>query len=823
MVFRLLNCHAILILLKCKVKRKREEIKLISLNERQIEFIKLLLEEKDYKTISSFAEVLKTSSKTLQKDLAAIEDYLDDFNIMLDRKSGTGIKVEDADRAKLLLINSLQEQEIECKKVSVNERRIEIIKNMLINSHTTTSIQKLSDMYDVSKTSITNDLVHVEKWIAQFNLKLDKNADGTKVKGAEVDIRRAIASLLTEYPKEDDKEGNIKELSARLDAATINALSELFEMDKIIYINILLAELEKKYNCCLDDPYYINLLTHILISLTRGMEGKQIKIDEGEKIDNLKSERAYGEAVTLINKINNDFKINLGESEVYYLYQYFVSSGLVKNVTDNADEVLNKLNQRAELFAEKMTRCMEEILHINILQDEIVMEGLLMHIRPMLNRLNYDIQISNPLMGDIKSEYQGVLNICRAVASMVSHNLKLKAIPIDEIGYLALYYQLALERSIVKKRILVVCFSGYGTSQLLTTRIRRAFPDWEIADTLSVNMLENRKLDDIDFIVSTVPLDVKEKPYILVSAFLSDEDIKNMSRFLIEKPVETSKRETGTLYIDQYLKEDNIFFNQQSGETINKLCKKYSTGVSFQEILLGEDIKVQMGFKSGEPIFAVALNSSLNLKKQIVFYMAMDNIEIMTHLLSEIYHLHTFEACTYYLRKCMKAKDVKNYFGMNKGDMKTMATDLSKVIKVETIELDMKATTKDEVLKELTTLLYNAGLLSDRKAFLDDVYYRESLGSTGIGNGIAIPHGKSKFVNETSLAIGRTHADVTWETLDGKPIRFIILFAVAEKDKSSTHIRLLSQVAAKLSDDEACERLLNTKTPEEIYEIFAED
>ncbi|HEY5587791.1 MAG TPA: PTS sugar transporter subunit IIA [Candidatus Paceibacterota bacterium] len=147
--------------------------------------------------------------------------------------------------------------------------------------------------------------------------------------------------------------------------------------------------------------------------------------------------------------------------------------------------------------------------------------------------------------------------------------------------------------------------------------------------------------------------------------------------------------------------------------------------------------------------------------------------------------------------------------------------DLAKVIKKETIKLNMEATTKDEALKELVELLYENNRISDKEAFLKDVYYRESLGTTGIGNYIAIPHGKSKFVNKTSLALGRTKQDIEWETLDGLPVRFIILFAVTDEDKTSVHVRLLAKVASTLGDDDVCAKLLVAKTNEEILDIFS--
>ena len=147
--------------------------------------------------------------------------------------------------------------------------------------------------------------------------------------------------------------------------------------------------------------------------------------------------------------------------------------------------------------------------------------------------------------------------------------------------------------------------------------------------------------------------------------------------------------------------------------------------------------------------------------------------------------------------------------------------DLAKVIKKETIKLEMEATTKDEALSELVGLLYENNKISDKEAFLEDVRYRESLGTTGIGNYIAIPHGKSKFVNKTSLALGRTKQDIEWETLDGLPVRFIILFAVTDEDKISVHVRLLAKVASILGDDDACAKLLVAKTNEEILNIFS--
>ncbi|OOM80090.1 BglG family transcription antiterminator [Clostridium sp. BL-8] len=789
-----------------------------NLNVRQIEFLNLLLEEKQYKPIKYYTEFLNVSDKTLKKDLVVIEDYLSKYNVELDKKRSIGIMIKDVMNAKLILHNILQLQESKNEKISINNRRIEIIKYMLIDSHNSTSIQKLSDKYYVSKTSIVNDFKYIEKWLSSFKLKLEKTVEGTQIKGLEVNIRRAIASLLFEYSNGERNERTIEELATRLDVVTLNGLSELFEKDKIIYVNKLLLDLEKKYNCRIDEPYYINLLTHILISMIRGVKGRPIY--KKEKGENFKIGKEYEEAVLCISSINRDFGMKLDEAEVYYLYQYFVSFGLIKEETENENKVINKLDYIAITFRDKMIQCIEEILQINITRDQGIMDKLLLHIRPMLNRMEYDIQISNPLINQIKEQYPVLLNICRVAGLMVSYELKQKIIPIDEIGYLTVYYQLGLENSFTKRRVLVVCHSGYGTSQLLSTKLNRHFPEFEIVESISASGIVNRNLDDIDFIISTVPLDLKCKPYLLVSTFLNECDVKNISDFLLNNENKNLKIPVTTKFIGEWLWEELIYFNKTENRVKKEIYKKLKKNITFNKIDFNRNLILQIGFCKKECILGLSMNDIENNEKQLTFYIAMENIEVMTHLLKEIVSFNIKENYANYLMKCKKEKDVKQYFKLNnEGGMK-MEVDLAKVIQKETIKLDMAATTKDEALKELTELLYDTGVLSNKEAFLEDVYYRETLGVTGIGNQIAIPHGKSKFVDKTSIAFGKTRADIKWESLDDNPVHFIILFAVTESDKNSVHVRLLSKVAAKLGDDEVCEALLKAKTPEEVYDIF---
>lgn len=147
--------------------------------------------------------------------------------------------------------------------------------------------------------------------------------------------------------------------------------------------------------------------------------------------------------------------------------------------------------------------------------------------------------------------------------------------------------------------------------------------------------------------------------------------------------------------------------------------------------------------------------------------------------------------------------------------------NISQVLKKENIELNVEAKSKEEALEKLTEILYQSGKLEDKQAFLDDVLKRESVSTTGIGNGIAIPHGKSASVKETTVAIGRLAEETEWESVDDKPVQLVVLLAVNDSDKNGVHVKILSEMARKLASAQNCKKLLDAHDKDEIIEIFS--
>lgn len=151
--------------------------------------------------------------------------------------------------------------------------------------------------------------------------------------------------------------------------------------------------------------------------------------------------------------------------------------------------------------------------------------------------------------------------------------------------------------------------------------------------------------------------------------------------------------------------------------------------------------------------------------------------------------------------------------------MITDQTMLGEVLSIERINLSLAGRTRDEVLKEFADMFERAGALSDKQQFIRDAYAREDEGPTGIGDAIAIPHSKSSGVKQTMMAVGRTKEPVEWPSLDDKPCRAFVMFAVRRDDQTQL-VSLLSKTAVALCHKEVTDVLLYSNSAQEIKDAL---
>jgi fructose-specific phosphotransferase system IIA component len=143
-------------------------------------------------------------------------------------------------------------------------------------------------------------------------------------------------------------------------------------------------------------------------------------------------------------------------------------------------------------------------------------------------------------------------------------------------------------------------------------------------------------------------------------------------------------------------------------------------------------------------------------------------------------------------------------------------------LSVDSIKLSLESKNKKDAIKELVEVLFKSGKVKDRKKMIQTLMEREELGSTGIGQGIAIPHGKSDTVSDLAAAFGVSADGVSFDSLDGEPVNIFFLL-VAPEGAAGAHLKALARISSLLKDKYFRKSLLSAQSPEEVIKIIQEE
>jgi len=134
----------------------------------------------------------------------------------------------------------------------------------------------------------------------------------------------------------------------------------------------------------------------------------------------------------------------------------------------------------------------------------------------------------------------------------------------------------------------------------------------------------------------------------------------------------------------------------------------------------------------------------------------------------------------------------------------------------------LSSNNKDGALRELVRVLAQVERQVDEDRMMEILLERESLGSTGIGEGVAIPHGKSKDVKKLLASFGRSLPGLDFQSMDGKPAHLFFLL-VAPENSAGIHLRALARISRLMKDQVFRKRLMEVSSAEEIYALFSEE
>lgn len=145
--------------------------------------------------------------------------------------------------------------------------------------------------------------------------------------------------------------------------------------------------------------------------------------------------------------------------------------------------------------------------------------------------------------------------------------------------------------------------------------------------------------------------------------------------------------------------------------------------------------------------------------------------------------------------------------------------NLVDILSIECVKVPLVATDKRGVIEELVGLLAGAGRVTDPASLRDAVWSREQTRTTGIGHGLAIPHGKSSGMKSLAMAVGKPALPLDFEAIDSKPVRLIVLLA-SPPDKTSDHIQALARISRLMTVEDFRSQIYAATTAQQVYDLI---
>ncbi|MFY0165220.1 BglG family transcription antiterminator [Bacillus anthracis] len=491
------------------------------MNKRQQEILQFLLSESnEYLLVQELADRIGCSEKTIRNDFKVIEEYVEKHSdALLIRRPGLGVCLEITDYDKSSLFNKLYAVKQDIGYASDAERLLQIAYSLLMNVKPVT-VQELAEQYFINRATIKKDLDRIETWLEELGLDLVvKQRIGLTVESDERSKRKALAKLSDLIHNRELMDEFIK---------------KQFLYHEIEFVMTELKALQKRYATFFTDDTLENLLLHTLIMIRRMKLKQPISMSKGD-LNIVRETKEYGWTLDFLTRLEFVFTVHFTEEEIAYLAIHILGGKF--RYQDEWER--NKLNVNNPVLSQVVSHLigrMSKLNEIDFGEDPFLLKGLQMHLYTTLNRLQYNLSVSNPMLHEIKRMYPYMFDMLIHELDDINQSLSLQ-IPEEEAAYLTLHFQAAMERlsdKKVSKNVIIVCHMGIGMSQLLRTKIERKFRPVHVLDCIAKSDLEEylMKNKNVELIISTIDLPQLNIPHFVVSPLLERSEESKLEEFI---------------------------------------------------------------------------------------------------------------------------------------------------------------------------------------------------------------------------------------------------------------------------------------------------
>lgn len=556
------------------------------------QILKICLEQDpDYVSIDALAKRLKTSRRTIFRELQNVD--LKRYRLSLASKAGKGIRLEGKEEDKRALLDDLEAESI---PYFHKEERQKYLAFELLRFPEVKKLVYYGNLFEVSETTVSKDLDAIEPLLARYDLKLDRtHKNKIQVLGSEENRRRAMSAIVhntLENFQNDvdslDPQALQKEIFASSNEGILKLLNQTI-LDEVLDL------FTNEYKTLHLDQYaqsaYIGLIIHLVVAIERIQKGEEIVSDPALYASIAKTS-AMEQAQKISQKLEEAFLIQIPQAETTFIAMHLLGSKSAnpQNTNDN-----KQIDELAFFLIEQLPLPIRSSLKM----DPQFMQGFITHLQPTLIRLQYALPIYNPLLEKIQEQYPSLYADTKKAAKKLEAKIDL---PISEaeIGFMTMHIGASLERRRIEARRTkvqagVVCASGVGVSALLVARLQSVFQNRIKFKTLSLEQYYQQDFEGLDLIITTFELQSTRLPVIKVNPLLSAQDIDTIREIIADLPIARSADQS----VDHQQKIASIQqCSQQMLGILNNLVFAHIDPDTSVEDMIGEASVLALGNQS---------------------------------------------------------------------------------------------------------------------------------------------------------------------------------------------------------------------------------
>lgn len=498
-----------------------------------------VLSKKEVCTLEYLSKKLNLSKNTLMNLLDELENYLNQIpNIQLHliRKSGEGICLYDEYQEMNTVLLMLSKHYSLGKQEIYDDRCIQEIL-ILINELQYLSLQELVDKMYVSKGTIINDLDFVEKMLAIYHVKLIRVRNrGIKLSGDESDVRKLFSDIVN---------GKMDKAPIQLQPYdNLNSLYSLFHKEFVDRIHHLILQMMKE-DLNLSNIQVSALLVHVMVAIQRIQSGESLKMPS-ENMERIKPTEYFKTAAKFTQSIKELIGVTFDVDEIGYIAIHLMCSKQVLQVYDLQEDEYTVIDEHLKEVVKDIVSLISLHTGFSSMKDRELMDGLLLHLKPSIDRIRNDLSIKNPYLDEIKKTYLPAFEIAIKINEILDKEYQI-GFNENEIAYIALHVQAHIERHAhkldQKKRVAVVCATGIGSSQLVLARLKNYFgQDVEFRAVGIMEIQDPIVQNNFNMILSTIPLKLDSK-VIYIDPFFTDIQLKKIAQILKSNALKVDEKQ----------------------------------------------------------------------------------------------------------------------------------------------------------------------------------------------------------------------------------------------------------------------------------------